>query len=219
MVSKTLSAVWACFAVALLAAGCISIAYSINWAMPNMVIQFVIDRSFLKAGLALGGAYIFTFVVAFVAVAQPTAVTFVLAGLNWVIILDMLMTLVIGSVIWMHTLKEQSMYREKWFVADPDIQRAIQDEFRCCGYASTTESNMAMGGFCADSTIVAQQSSCQQPFMLYADWTLNTIFTAVYGFQAILIGLFLASCCMINKRIEAERFRKIDLKRGGGGFV
>lgn len=61
----------------------------------------------------------------------------------------------------------------------------------------------------------------------------------IYGFMAITVCLMLASVCVINKvrratlpfrpssshlviavqRKEDERFRKIDAKRGGKGFV
>lgn len=57
----------------------------------------------------------------------------------------------------------------------------------------------------------------------------------MYGFMAVVIGLFLANMCVIKKvsntnlfvltgadtqqRQEEERFEKIDAKRGGHGFV
>ena len=50
-VSKSLSAVWALFAVSLLAAGGITIAFSVIWDMPNLLIHFVIDTGFLKGAL------------------------------------------------------------------------------------------------------------------------------------------------------------------------
>jgi hypothetical protein len=37
--------------------------------------------------------------------------------------------------------------------------------------------------------------------------------------MAVVIALFLASLCVINKRVEEERFKRIDAKRGGRGFV
>lgn len=71
--------------------------------------------------------------------------------------------------------------------------------------------------------------------------TLNNIFSTIYGYMAIVILLFLASICVIYKvcaltgssyirfsstlismfvqRHEEQRFRKIDEKRGGRGFV
>jgi len=37
--------------------------------------------------------------------------------------------------------------------------------------------------------------------------------------MAIVIGLGMATWCVINKRLEEERFKRIDAKRGGRGFV
>lgn len=62
------------------------------------------------------------------------------------------------------------------------------------------------------------------------------ILSQVYGYMAIVLCLLLVSLCVIKKvtssyldcysaihfdlqRQEDERFKKIDAKRGGGGFV
>jgi hypothetical protein len=62
------------------------------------------------------------------------------------------------------------------------------------------------------------------------------VIRTTYGFMAGIIGLFLSSLCVIKvvsfivlpflvqcrlclQRQETERFKKIDGKRGGGGFV
>lgn len=219
MVSKQLTAVWAFFAFALLAAGGITIAFSILWGMPNMIVQFVVDNAFLRAGLGLGVSYSITFLIAVIAIIQPNHITMGLSALNWVLLIDALATLVIGTIIWFFTLKESAMYGAKWLLASPNVRVAIQNEFKCCGYLLSNETNIAVGGFCTDPTFAAQQQACVDPLVQYADYTLNNIFSSVYGYMAIIVGLFLASLCVINQRIEAERFRKIDAKRGGKGFV
>lgn len=88
-----------------------------------------------------------------------------------------------------------------------------------------------------DKTNITEVGLCVKPITGFADVTLNGIFSCVprlpfsishaevecirtvYGFMAIVIGLFLASLCVIKKREEEERFKKIDAKRGGSGFV
>lgn len=42
---------------------------------------------------------------------------------------------------------------------------------------------------------------------------------SVFGFMAVIIGMFLATMSMIYRRNEQERFRRIDEKRGGRSFV
>lgn len=218
MVSKKLSAVWAVFAFALLAAGGITIAFSVIWSMPNMLVHFVVDNGFLKAGLGLGISYAITFVIALIAIVQPTHVTLGLSILNWVLLVEGLATMVIGTAIWFFTLRERIEYDRKWLASPVEIQMGIQDHFQCCGYFFSNET-IPFSGFCTNATFSAQQQACVRPLTGYADYTLNNIFSSIYGYMAIIVGLFLASLCVINKRIEAERFRKIDAKRGGKGFV
>ncbi|KAH7107753.1 hypothetical protein BKA62DRAFT_667752 [Auriculariales sp. MPI-PUGE-AT-0066] len=220
MVSKTLSGAWALFALSLLAAAGITITFCILWGLPNMIVHFVVDSSFLTAGLGLGISYAITFVIAVIAIVQPNHITMGLAALNWILLLEALFTTVLGTIIWFFTLRERTMYETKWLSATPEVRIAIQDKFQCCGYFASNETNLATGGFCVDSTFATNLNTpCVGPLVNYADYTLNNIFTSIYGYMAIVIGLFLATVCVINKRIEAERFRKIDAKRGGKGFV
>jgi len=219
MVSKRLSAAWALFAVCLLAASGLTIAMAVIWSMPNKIMNFVIDDGFLKVGLALGVAYGATFLLAIIAIVQPNHVTMFLAALNWVLLFDGLATVIIGTVIWFFTLKETANFNHNWQLAGPDVREALQDRFQCCGYFSPNETGIPFGGFCTNATVASTQNSCMLPIVGFADYTLNNIFTSIYGYMAVIIGLFLASVCVINKRVEAERFRKIDSKRGGKGFV
>jgi len=74
--------------------------------------------------------------------------------------------------------------------------------------------------FCPNNAAaIAANSFCVTPITQFADMTLNNTFSTVYGFMAIVIGLFLATTCVIKKRQEYHRFEKIDAKRGGQGFV
>jgi len=116
------------------------------------------------------------------------------------------------------TLKERADYQVVWLQQTTVNQIQLQDTFSCCGYFNGTD--IAIGGnFCSNSATASSQSGCVNAITGAADQTLNLIFTSIYGFIAITLSLFLASICQINKRLEEERFRKIDEKRGGRGFV
>jgi hypothetical protein len=52
-----------------------------------------------------------------------------------------------------------------------------------------------------------------------ADKLLAIAFTTIYAFEAILVCLFLATACIVNNWAIDVRFKRIDAKRGGGGFV
>jgi len=218
MVSKRLTAVWTALAFALLAAAAISITFSFVWRMPNLLLNFVIEQSFLTSGLALGIAYAVTFAVAVFAILQPNHITMGLAILNWVLILDAIGTVSIGSFIWFWTLRERSEWDVKFFASSVDIQQGIQDTFQCCGYFFGNET-VSFQGFCANETFAFNQTGCVTDLDGFGDFTLNNIFSSIYGYTAIIAAFFLATMCVIHKRIETERFRKIDAKRGGRGFV
>jgi len=219
MVSKKLSAVWAFLAFALLAVGGLTIAFSVIWSLPNDIMHFMINTGFLRAGLGLGVAYCITFVVALIAIVQPNHVIMFLAGLNWVLLVDGLATVVIGTSIWFFTLHETANYQAKWNKASPAVRTALQNKFQCCGYASSNETDIPFGGFCTDAAFASTQDSCWLDIVTFGDYTLNNIFSSIYGYMAVIVFLFLMTLCVINKRVEAERFRKIDAKRGGKGFV
>jgi hypothetical protein len=113
-------------------------------------------------------------------------------------------------------------------------------QFSCCGYFGND--TLAFGGFCTDATFASLNTTtpCVGPITAATDYTLNNIFSSVYGFGAVVTALFVASLCVINmvracrpparharrtltrgalQRVEEERFKKIDAKRGGRGFA
>ncbi|CAE6415369.1 unnamed protein product [Rhizoctonia solani] len=218
MPSKTLTAVWAGLDFALLLAGAISIAFSVIWRAPNLLRDLVISDTDLNAGLGLGIMFVITCVLSIGAILTPKAATGGLKALNWVLIADSIATVIVGSVVWFYTLEERENFSFVWAEQSQDIQSRIQEQFKCCGYYNGTD-RAVNTGICANEAFALNSTGCVGDITGYADYTLNNIFTSIYGFQAIIIGLFLATMCIINKRVEEERFRKIDAKRGGRGFV
>ena len=146
---------------------------------PSDNLHYLPVRPHLIVGLGLGISYAITAVVALIAIVQPNHVTTGLAALNWVLLLDAIATLIVGTVIWFFTLKERATYHAKWLVTSPAIKTAIQDQFSCCGYFTTNETDIPFGGFCTDQTFASNQTACVGPLVEYADFTLNNIFTCV----------------------------------------
>ncbi|TCD68249.1 phospholipid scramblase 1 [Steccherinum ochraceum] len=226
MVSKALMGCWAFVDAWLLAAGVLSLVMSLVWKAPNLLLNFTLTSSDLTAGTVLGVALLITFAFSLGAIVQRNHVTIGLVMLNWLLVVDALIVIVVGTYIWFFTLKERDNYFERFKAATPDVRVQLQNKFQCCGYF-TTNDTVELTGFCANQTFVntlvnandLDQFRCVRPITAFADMTLNNIFSTVYGFMAIIILLFLASVCVINKRLEAERFKKIDAKRGGKGFV
>lgn len=218
MPSKTLTGVWAGIDLALLLAAIFCIVISVVWRTPDLLRDLVISTTDLNAGLGLGIMFAITFVVSIFAILTPKSTTGGLKMLNWVLIADTVATVSVGSIVWFYTLEERKNFGEVWGEQSPEIQGRIQDTLSCCGYWNGTDRAVSTG-FCADETFRLNATGCVDGITSHADYTLNNVFTSVYGFQAIIIAFFLATMCIINKRVEEERFRKIDAKRGGRGFV
>jgi len=216
MPSKRLMAVWGLLDFCLLSAGTIIIAFSIIYKGPDVVRNLILTTLDLNLALALGIVYLVTFVVSIGAVIQRNHITIGLAILNWVLILNGIVTVIYGSNLWFMTLREEHNFGSIWNATTPDNRIAVQDKLQCCGFLNNT--SIEVGGFCSNPS-VTQDNGCSAKFIGVADNMLHQTFSTIFGFSMILVSLFMATMCVIKKREEQERFRKIDSKRGGRGFV
>ncbi len=96
--------------------------YNVLWAI------LFTQTSPTLAGTVLGIALIVTFVISIAAVVQKNHVTFGLVLLNYVLILDALGIIVIGTFVWWFTLKERFYYRGLWAGASVATRIALQDQ-------------------------------------------------------------------------------------------
>jgi len=199
----------------MLAAGVISIAFAIVWKAPNILRNIEISSSDLTIGIVIGVAYLITFVLSVGAVIQPPHVTLGLIILNWTLLADAIITLVVGTIIWFYTLQERNNFAKVFYSSSENIRQGVQDTLQCCGYFNATDF-VVNNGFCSSAN---NATACVGPLTTHADFTLNNIFSSIYGFMAVIVVLFFASMCVVKKRQEEERFRLIDEKRGGRGFV
>jgi len=216
MPSKQLMAVWGILDFLMLAAGGGMIAFAILLKAPDAIRSLVLTDFDLNFGLVLGVMYVASFVISVGAIIQRNHVTIGLAILNWVLILNTVITVVFGSNIWFMTLQEETNFGNLWNATTAERRINVQDQLQCCGFANNTA--IEVGGFCADPTRTAD-NGCDVKFTAAADTLMMDAFTTVYGFTGILVMLFMATMCVIKKRQEQERFRRIDAKRGGRGFV
>jgi len=217
--------VWAFLDFLMLVAGGLLITLSIIWKAPNLLMNMVFKPEFLTAGLALGVLLVTTVIISIFAIIQTNHVTIGLVILNWVLMVDVFAILTVGTLIWDYTLTERADFLPIYAALTPAQRTTIQDMFSCCGYFNNTNLVEIGGSFCTsqsfvnglDQTVLANQ--CVSPITDYADYALNNTFTSTYGFMAVAISFLLITLCVIRKREEDERFKKIDAKRGGRGFV
>jgi hypothetical protein len=223
--SKYLHGFYGFFTFGIAVAGVISILFSFLWRRSELLLNMTFSNADLTAGLVMGIALLLTSFLSVGAIIQRNHVTMGLVVLNWVLIADAVIVLSIGSFVWFYTLRERNEYHVQYANLQPSQRITIQDQFNCCGYFNASDLIQIGGNFCQNSTFANALNTtdtsnfCVTPVTNYADVSLNHVFSTTYGFMAGLIGLFLSSLCVIKVRQEIERFRRIDAKRGGRGFV
>jgi hypothetical protein len=221
MVSKRLLGLWAFIDFTLLVCGVVAVVLSIVWRAPSVLMNMLFTSAYLNAGLALGIALLATVALSIFAIIQANHITIGLVILNWVLIADALIITVIGTFVWYFTLQERNNVHALYAGLDSAGRIAIQDQLSCCGYFNDTDLVEIGGNFCQNTTFVqgannASGNFCVTPLTAWTDYSMSNVFTTVYGFMAVVICLFLTTVCVIKKRQEHERFKKIDAKRGRG---
>jgi len=215
---------WAFLDFLLLGAGGMSIALSILWRAPDILMNMALSSEFLTAGMVVGIALSVTFVVSLGAVVQRNHITVGFVVLNYLLIVDAIIVTVVGSMIWFFSLRQRNEFHVKWLALNDNDKITLQDKFHCCGYFDPSDAKVG-GQFCTSPEFVAGLNTtvttnfCVGPITAFTDYALENTFTTVYGFMAVILSLLVASLCVIKKRQEEERFKKIDAKRGGRGFV
>lgn len=224
MVSKQLLGVWAFFDFALLAFGAVAVAMSIIiQGSDDPLIQITFIPAHLMAALILGVLLLVTFVISIGAIIQQAHILVPLIVLNWALVVDGIAVVVVGCMMWVATLAERSGFKDRFIGESSDFQIKIQDKLNCCGYMFPNETTQTIsfgGTVCPNpAAALARNSSCVLPLTDFTDNTLNSAFTLIFAFMFAIIPLLLATLCVIKKREEDERFKRIDSKRGGRGFV
>ena len=82
----------------------------------------------MTAGTILGIALLVTFVLSIAAIVQRNHVTIGLVILNYALLIDAIGILVIGTFIWMFTLKERANFHVLWLAASPASRITIQNQ-------------------------------------------------------------------------------------------
>ncbi|KAK6903533.1 hypothetical protein L486_03100 [Kwoniella mangroviensis CBS 10435] len=224
---KKLTIVWSFLDLCLLSAGVLCIVSAILFSQPQHLISALIKTriNFQIIGICLGSTYIFGTLLSLPAILSSVENSKLLMMLNWWLVILASLTLAFGSYVWMFSLQQISEFFEIWSEQSENVQQTIQDKFSCCGYFNGTSAGglTTQLGFCTDSTFAANQTGCSSKITSAqspgSDYTLENIFTSIYGFEVIIGLFFLATVCVINERNITVRFKRIDEKRGGGGFV
>lgn len=230
MVSKRLMGCWTLFDVLLLGAGGLSVAMSIVWRSKDLLRNMVFTPTYLNMGLVLGISLLVTFLFSVIAIVKVNHKTMALVILNYMLLLNTMMVIVIGTAVWFPSLRQRSLFHKSWADFTRDERIFVQDKFSCCGYFNASDIAEVGGSFCTQTQVTFLNALdlrnddnahffCVKPVTAFTDYLLENTFSTIYAFMVPALGLLLATICLIYKRKEAERFKLIDAKRGGKGFV
>ncbi|KAH0830273.1 hypothetical protein J3R83DRAFT_1638 [Lanmaoa asiatica] len=196
----------------------VTLVLSFVWRQPNLLLNLTFSSRDLTGGTIMGITFLATFASSLVLIAIRGKRPLVM--LNWLLLVNGIGILFLGTYIWFYTLHERNNYHEVFGMQSNATKIAVQDTLMCCGYFNPNDEVAFGGTFCPNATAATTVNSfCVTPITKFADTKLNNVFSTMYGFMAIVIGLFLANMCIIEKRQEEKRFEKIDAKRGEQGFV
>jgi len=149
MPSKKLMLSWWFFNVTLLAAGTVTLALSIVWRQPDLLMNMILPHMDLTGayirrvddaiptltivcchgpvGLALAVFFLVTWMFSIGAVIQKNHVTGGLVLLNWLLIANMVYLTVAGTFIWFFTLRLRANFHTIFSEQTPSTKIAIQD--------------------------------------------------------------------------------------------
>jgi hypothetical protein len=83
-----------------------------------------------SGGLVLGIAMALTAFLSIGAVVQRNHVTGGLVALNWMLIVDAVIVLVVGTRLWFHSLRQRNEFHAVWLDLTPNQRITIQDMVR-----------------------------------------------------------------------------------------
>jgi hypothetical protein len=130
--------------------------------------------------MVLGILYAVTFIISVGAIVQRNHVTIGLVILNWLLILDTIITVVFASVLWFRTLEELANNEKLWIAAPTQTRLTLQDRWNCCGYRNGT--NIEIGGTVCPTFEVANATvGCMIQFSGESDYLLSQTFTCVHS--------------------------------------
>jgi hypothetical protein len=159
----------------------------------------------------MGIVFLLTSALSVGAIIQRNHVLIGLIILNWALIADAIIVLVVGTYVWFYTLREGAEFHAVWTRLQPSQRISIQDQaspsllhlsclsnqsgngnqFSCCGYFNASDNLEIGGNFCQNSTFANSLNTtvtsnfCVTPITHFVDVSLNQVFSYVQMFLSI----------------------------------
>lgn len=78
----------------------------------------------------MGIVFLITFAVSIAAVVQRNHVTIGFVVLNYLLLMDVVVVLVVGTMIWFTSLRQRNEFQVSWTALPPSSRITLQDEVR-----------------------------------------------------------------------------------------
>jgi hypothetical protein len=99
-------------------------------ASPPSTLSSAAVLNLFLGGTILGIALIVTCFIGIIGIIQRNHITIGLVITNYVLLVDAVGIVIIGTFVWFFTLKERDNYSALWDAATPDVRRTLQDQVR-----------------------------------------------------------------------------------------
>jgi len=183
----------------------------------NVVRNLLLIYSPNTAGIVNAGFIFFGFVVSIPGLILPSTRGW-LKFFGAMVVINALFTMIMGLVIWFHTLKTRSEFSGVYAALPASSQSLMQQALDCCGYENSTSPMFITDNVCTSAAVAAMKGGCISPFSSKANVILDQIFTAAFGIVGVDAVTFLSILMLLQDRKEQERYRHIDEKNGNNAF-
>jgi len=181
----------------------------------NIARDIVLDMCPLNAAIGNAILIFLTFATSLPAMVLPNTRGWLKLH-GYMVVVNIVFTLVIGLAIWFETLKTRSNLGVLFALQDDNRRSLIQQEFQCCGYLNSTSPPFITDPTCPSAAIAAQTRGCVSPFSTFTNNFLDVVFTGAFGIVGVDVVLILATAILAKDRKENARYRVIDEKNGNG---
>jgi len=177
----------------------------------NVATNLLLTTCPLTAGVINAILVFATFLTSLAALALPTNRTW-LKLQGWGVFACSFYTLVLGLIIWYHTLQTRNNLGAVWAAQSSQVQSLLQTRFNCCGYLNYLTPTFVVDDTCPNSNVAQAMAGCVNGLSNYANVYLGLVFTAAFGIVGFDVILLVCIAMVLKYRAEQERYRHIDEK-------
>ena len=117
----------------LLGSGVTYVVFTLTWIIPMPLLSMIISPLDVYSLMVLGCAFIWTFLFSLPPLLQSLSFvpnkpisTKLFQRLNWILVFDIVLVLIGGSIVWWRTLQERNLWFGYWEASSKDMKDLLQ---------------------------------------------------------------------------------------------